>query len=129
MIHLMRFANSKMGTFGELYIKDQFFCYTVERPWLDNAPYKSCIPTGVYDVKLGRYNRGKYDAYEILNVPNRTHIKIHKGNTMDDVVGCIATGNELGCIKRKWAVLNSGFTYIKFMDAMQGIENTSIVIT
>ena len=127
MIHLKRFCESKMGVFGKLHVVD-FSCYTVERPWLNNEPYNSCIPTGVYDVKLGMYNRGGYPAFEIMDVPNRTHIKIHKGNTMNNVVGCIALGNDIGCILDKWAVLNSDKTYSRFMDALEGITETKITI-
>ena len=127
MIYLKRFCDSKMGVFGKLHVGD-FSCYTVERPWLNNEPYSSCIPTGVYDVKLGMYNRGGYPAFEIMNVPNRTHIKIHKGNTMNNVVGCIAVGNDIGCVSGKWAVLNSDKTYTRFMDALEGITETKITI-
>ena len=58
---LERFAYSPMGTFGVLTV-DDFECYTVERPWLDNKPRESCIPEGVYRLELGMYNRGGYPA-------------------------------------------------------------------
>jgi len=32
------------------------------------------------------YNRGGYPAYEVMGVPERTLIKIHVGNSIDDVI-------------------------------------------
>lgn len=116
-VYLERFAYTPEGVFGRLVIPE-FICYTVERPWLDNKPQVSCIPEGIYSLKLSRYERGGYPAYEVTNVPNRTMIKIHIGNTMDDVIGCIALGKTLGFTQRKWAVLNSGKAFQEFMAAM-----------
>lgn len=126
-VNLTRFAYTKLGAFGKLYIDDAFIGYTVERPWLNNKPYESCIPEGAYKMVPSRYNRGGYDAYEVLNVPDRTHIKLHVGNTMADVVGCVGMGNELGYIDHKWAVLNSKATFTRFMDAMDGCDGSLIV--
>ncbi len=125
---LERFAYSPFGVFGKIMIPE-FECYTVERPWLNNKPRESCIPEGVYDIELGFYNRGGYPAYEILNVPGRSLIKIHVGNTIDDVVGCVAPGKSLGFMERKWAVSSSKKAFGEFMSAMAGIEKTTIRIT
>ena len=65
--------------------------YTVERPWKDNVQFKSCIPVGTYKVKLITRPSGKL-AFELQNVMGRTHILIHPGNDVQDVVGCIAPG-------------------------------------
>lgn len=106
--NLRRFALSPMGVFGELTVEGtQFSCYTVERPWIDNLPNVSCIPPGEYNLVWGRYNRGGYDVYEVQGVPGRSLIKVHRGNTMHDLRGCIAPGDALGCINGVWAVLRS----------------------
>ena len=127
-MELKRFAYTPMGTFGKLYIPE-FECFTVERPWFDNKIRESCIPEGSYELHLGIFNCGGYKAYEILNVPGRYLIKIHVGNTMDDVVGCIVPGKALGWVKQQWAVISSKATYKQFMDAMGGIKNSHINIT
>ncbi|MCL6416146.1 DUF5675 family protein [Aestuariirhabdus sp. Z084] len=124
---LERFAYSPFGVFGRILIPE-FECFTVERPWLDNKPRQSCIPEGEYDLRLGTYNRGGYPAYEVLDVPDRTLIKIHVGNTIDDVVGCIAPGKSLAYMERKWAVSSSKKAFGEFMEAMAGIEQTRIRI-
>jgi len=117
-----------MGTFGKLIV-DDFECYTVERPWRNNQEDVSCIPCGKYIIEKSFYNHGGYEAYEILDVPNRTEIKIHIGNVMTNVKGCIAVGDGLGCLMDYWSVINSRKTFIKFMNAMDGRARDQIVIT
>lgn len=126
-LYLERFAYTPYGVFGKL-TTDEFECYTVERPWLDNKRRESCIPEGAYTIQLGRYNRGGYAAYEVMGVPNRSLIKIHKGNTIDDVIGCIATGTSLGYIKGKWAVTGSSKAFTDFMRVMNDEPTTQLLI-
>lgn len=125
---LERFAYTPFGVFGKLIIPE-FECFTVEKPWLDNKRRESCIPEGVYKLKLGMYNRGGYPAYEVLGVPGRSLIKIHIGNTMDDVLGCIAPGKSLGYAERKWSVSSSKKAFEEFMSAMDGITETTLEVT
>ena len=128
VVQLERFAYTPFGTFGRLYVSD-FVCFTIERPWRDNAPNESCIPEGEYEIRLGRYNSGDYPAYEIMGVPDRTLIKIHIGNTMDDVLGCVAPGEALGWIERKWAVTSSEKAFKEFMAAMDGAATARLHIS
>ena len=116
----------RWGVFGNLSV-DGFECYTVERPWLDNKPRESCIPEGVYQLELGMYNRGGYPAYEIMNVPDRSLIKMHIANNINDVIGCVGFGDSLGYYENLWSVMNSGKTMAKFMDAMDGEDGKIIV--
>lgn len=124
---LERFAYTPYGVFGR-FIMPEFECYTVERPWRDNKQRESCIPEGRYALKLGMYNRGGYPAYEVLNVPNRSLIKIHVGNTIDDVIGCIAPGKALGYMERKWAVSSSKKAFKELMAVMDGVEESTLEI-
>lgn len=113
-----------MGTFSELRLESGWGCLAVERPWAGNAPFISCIPAGVYEIKLDRYHRGDYPAYEVLNVVGRTEIKIHIANLAIEVNGCIALGQYEGCIVPKedtvarWGVTNSRATFKRFMELM-----------
>ena len=124
---LERFAWTPMGVFGRLMIPE-FECFTVERPWRNNIPQESCIPLGTYDLRLGRYNRGGYPAYELIDVPNRSLIKIHRGNTSTDVIGCIALGQRLGWINGQWAVTGSRRAFDDFMSAMDNVPHSRIQI-
>lgn len=131
---LERFAYTPLGTFGRL-ILPEFFAWTVERPWLGNAPRESCIPEGEYDLVETIFHRGGYKTWEILGVPNRTLIKIHKANTMHDLLGCIAPGKRLGVIdppgdpEMTWAVISSGEAFAELMVAMGREKPPRILIT
>lgn len=128
VVTLERWAYSaKDGVFGTLRVGD-LELYTVERPWLDNEPSKSAIPVGEYPLKLGRYNRGGYPAYELQNVPGRSLIKIHIANTMDDLLGCIGVGTDTGFVANRWAVTSSTDALRLFMDAMDGAPDATIRI-
>lgn len=115
MIEIVRFCDSEMGTFGRLYMPE-FSCFTVERPWISNEPFISCIPVGTYDLVPSRYHRGGYDTYEIADVPGRSRILIHKGNTMAHVQGCVAIGMLLGFVDGLWAVLHSAQAFRAFKE-------------
>ncbi len=106
-----------MGVFGQLIV-DDWRCYTIERPDHGNQRYVSCIPEGVYELVLGRFNRGGYDAWELRNVPGRNLIKIHIANIMHHVSGCVGLGSGLGFIDGFWAVTDSRHTFQEFMRKM-----------
>ena len=126
-VTLNRWCTSTMGVFGTLTIGD-FECITVERPWVGNLPTVSCIPAGVYTLRRDYYNTGCYEAFEICDVPGRSRILIHIGNTIRDVKGCVAVGKDLGWVNNLWAVTDSRYTFNRFMDAMHGIDETTISI-
>lgn len=126
-VALIRFAWTPMGTFGVLRVPAAgFTCYTVERPWINNEPNVSCIPADRYVLRKTTFYRSTadpsddYAVYQVLDVPGRTYIKIHKGNTMLDVKGCIALGAHLGWVNDCWAVSSSRFAFEAFMQAMDG---------
>jgi len=92
---LIRDTFSKKSTIGELFLEDERMCDTLENPWIDNQRNISCIPEGVYPVRL-RYPResGTRDYLHLLvqDVPNRDWILFHRGNTAKDTSGCILVG-------------------------------------
>lgn len=103
---ITRFCWSELGVFGEMYVAGQRI-YTVERPWLGNQRSVSCIPLGFYECRPQHYNRGGYDAIEICDVPDRTHILFHRANTPSDLAGCVGVASRLGCLNNTWAALDS----------------------
>jgi hypothetical protein len=117
---LERFAYTPNGTFGSLILPSGNTLYTVERPWRNNEPRISCIPEGVYPCQPRKYYRGGYEAIEVVDVPDRSYILIHKGNTMDDLAGCIAPGVNLGYVNNLWAVTNSREAFAQVMDELGG---------
>jgi hypothetical protein len=106
MLILKRIAMNDHGTFGVLIDNHAPIALTLERPWLRNGKDVSCIPEGNYICK--RVLSPKFgDTFEITDVPERTHILFHKGNTMDHTKGCVLVGQRFGSLGERTAVLLS----------------------
>ena len=92
---LIRDTFSKESTIGELFLNGERICDTLENPWQDNQRNVSCIPEGIYPVRL-RLPResGTRDYIHLLvkEVKDRDYILIHIGNTAKDTSGCILVG-------------------------------------
>lgn len=133
-LKLIRYHRTPSVTIGKLIAEDDTFkCATIERPWKDNQKTISCIPTGLYTVELGMYYGGDgvggkqdYPAYELRNVPNRTEIKIHIGNYVRNVIGCIALGLKPDLAFP--AVWSSQRAYQMFMQFMFGVDSFSLEV-
>lgn len=119
VLELERFAYTDMGTFGRMTVAGVTL-YTVERPWLDNKPSISCIPEGVYRCHPRWYNGGGYQAIEVADVPNRSHILFHIGNNMHDSAGCILVNSKLGSLEGIWSGLGSKPAFKHFMQHLNG---------
>lgn len=103
---LKRINSSSECVLGVLELDDKEICKTLELPWRDNQKGISCIPAGEY--KLSPYPSSRFgEVYIVNDVPNRTGILIHTGNTADDIQGCILVGDSYGKLNGKKAVLNS----------------------
>ena len=84
----------------------EFLLHTLELPWKGNRRSVSCIPVGVYTVRP--FSGGRFvDAYKVNDVPNRTAILFHVGNTTNDIEGCILIGKSCGELGGDKAVLDS----------------------
>lgn len=106
IITLKRTQTDDDGTFGTLWSGDMQIAVTCEDPDYDNAQEISCIPAGVYECTP--YSSPKYpNVWEVKDVPGRSKILIHAGNTEDDTRGCILAGTAFGRVKGKPAVVNS----------------------
>jgi len=125
---IVRFADSPFGTFGQLLVESAEL-FTVERPWLDNEPFKSCIPTGEYDliwlptttqvppVFDGHtwYFEGPTVGLEKHHGKRRYEVAMHVANIVENVVGCVGPGKSLGWYSKntdeglieRWSVRNS----------------------
>ncbi len=81
-------------------------CLTMEDPSRDNETSVSCIPKGAYYCYPYSSDRFQ-NVYKVKDVPGRTAILMHVGNTSEDTSGCILPGMQYGILKSKPAVLNS----------------------
>ena len=101
IVRIDRFETSIRGTMSEVSI-GEVRIKGLERPWLDNAPFKSCIPTGIYYLVPHESPRfGKVHAFRGGTVsirPNeatqRSHILWHPANRVEELAGCLATGMD-----------------------------------
>jgi hypothetical protein len=97
---LTRNETGPEGTFGRIATDGMFEATTLELPWLNNEPNKSCIPAGVYRCALVD-SPSKGRVYEVRGslLGGRTHILIHPANWSHQLLGCIAIGRAEGLVQ------------------------------
>ncbi len=116
---------SKDWIIGSFYYDGEFICYSLERPYLDNAPNISCVPEGEYELKYHRY-KGKLDTFALIgetvsHFPSdkqRNLILIHPANKVHELQGCIATGTTK---------LSGEGRMVKSLDAHKKLMNIILV--
>lgn len=140
LLRLTRTDQTSAGTFGKLDF-DRFSLFTLEDDWLENEPGKSCIPAGEYTLRRTIFQRHNLPTWEVTNVPNRSRILIHPGNTEEDTEGCILLGVRRGSItverdedtgevlKMKEGVLASKEAFRRFMLTVKDESELTLVIT
>ena len=92
---IIRDTFTENSTIGKLFINGEYFCDTLENPYINNERNISCIPAGAYKVRLRLARESATRDYLHLlvqDVPNRTYILFHRGNTAKDTRGCILVG-------------------------------------
>ncbi len=97
---LTRYAWTDDGTFGDLVLDTGLALKSIELPWRDDLPDKSCIPPGVYQFEWLWSRAHGCNLYHLINIPNRNAVEIHAANVAGDVdkdlfsqlLGCIAPG-------------------------------------
>lgn len=94
-LHVMRRFYAEGFTLGELHSGDNKW-HALELPWADNHPDISCIPTGVYKATHHVRHDG-LPSLLLADVPGRTEVEIHPGNTTANTHGCILIGKGAYC--------------------------------
>ena len=92
---LLRDTFTDESTLGELFLNGERFCDTLELPYRDNLRSISCIPLGVYKVRLRLPRESatrEYIHLLVKDVKDRSHILFHRGNSAKDTRGCILVG-------------------------------------
>jgi hypothetical protein len=131
ILELIRLEDSPVyGTFGTLKINKETFCVTLEPPDLLNRVSVSSIPAKQYVCR--RIISPRYGlTFQVLDVPGRTAILFHGGNTIMDTQGCILLGQYYGKLHvptERRAVLNSGRTFGQFMERLAGVDEAHLTI-
>ena len=116
MITIERVANLPTGVWGRAMEDGKRIAWTLEQPWRDNKPFRSCIPAGQY--VLTPFDGAKYkNTFAFYNPDLNVHIVnqefgryacvIHSANVVDELQGCVAFGKDLSVINGQWAITNS----------------------
>lgn len=128
MLHLKRVAVLPGVTFGVLLENGEPFAVTLEDPWKNNAVGESCIPKGSY--KCRRVNSPKFgNTFEITNVPGRTHILFHRGNTTADTRGCVLIGESFEPLNGTPGIAHSGEGFAEFLRLLQSVNEFQLTIS
>jgi len=126
-VELFRMERKSGCTLGMLRVDGEIFCATLENSWLDNTPCESCIPVGCYMAE--RVSSPHFgNTFEVVDVPGRTHILFHAGNTEEDTLGCILPGKYHGRLGVKRAVLDSRNTFNDFIKLTEGVMEFDLFI-
>ena len=91
---IVRQPSTAKGTEGELLVEGIHMCYTLERPWLDDAQDISSIPLGVYEVRPCWSEHFNALMPHLMDVPGRSQIMLHPANWVSQLKGCIALGDS-----------------------------------
>ena len=99
MIEITRIHSTPYLTIGVVKTYKDSMCsfigFSLELGWKDNVPNISCIPPGFYKYTEYYSNKFRSICLRLLEVPERTGIVIHPGNTTDDTQGCILVGEYI----------------------------------
>lgn len=112
---------TEQTTIGRLYLDGVLECYTLEdrmRPRGEKVAGTTCIPEGVYRVKLVYWPKYSRLMPMLLDVPMFTGIFIHPGNIPEHTEGCILVG-------RTRSVDRIGESRVAFESLMQKLTSAS----
>lgn len=119
-------------TLGQLFLDDQFECYTLEDTYREvtGIPVaewkihgKSAIPLGRYSLIITQSPRFGEALPLLLSVPGFEGIRIHAGNTDKDTEGCILVGTERG----EASLYHSREALSRLMQKLNGSNETHFI--
>ena len=102
-----------------------FNCFTIELDWKNNQRNISCIPKGIYTVNEHTSKKFK-ETIIVNNVPNRSGILIHKGNSYKDIQGCILPVSKIEISDSVYGV-NSKLAFSNIMFYSKQIKSLIII--
>lgn len=118
---LQRYLFANDYTMGLLFIDGVYFCDTIEDKFRGNdlkgkkVSGETCIPYGVYTVKITYSPKYKKNMPQLLDVPYFTGVRIHSGNNASESSGCVICGIK----SKNGEVLESRKTYNALMSRLQ----------
>jgi hypothetical protein len=141
-LQLKRETFTEQSTIGTLSIEGKFECFVLEdrdRGLSDTMPLekiagtkvygKTCIPYGRYEVDWTMSARFKVMMPILLNVKGYSGIRIHKGNTEVDSLGCLLCGTRKKSNMITESTLATRNLYAKIESAKKQGQRIYITIT
>jgi hypothetical protein len=138
-LSIERLYKTPQSTCGKLAVNGVFECFTLELPIVDGLP-GSAIPEGTYGIILAPSPKFEHsnDPWvqsfaqkmpHLTNIPGRSLIMIHWGNTAENTEGCILVGqthseNSIGSSRTAFEAL-----YNKIKSALNSGEPVSITVS
>jgi hypothetical protein len=125
------FLRTDHGRFGLLHLPGGFVPFALD---------EGLIPAGTYRLARTVWHKTGAETYEITGVPGHSRILVHWGNVEENTEGCVLLGLSLGilAVKRdedtglpakKLAVMQSKVAFDRFMAAMGGAPEATLVVT
>lgn len=129
-LKLIRKDFTDKSTIGELYVNDKFECFILEDVVRDTKiKGETAIPYGTYDVVITYSPRFGCHLPLLLNVPNFSGIRIHKGNTRKDTEGCLLPGASKGVDVVYQSAVAFNKLYPQLVEADKNKEKITIEVT
>lgn len=106
---------------------------TLELPWRDNEPNRSCIPQGRYHCQrvYNRKTKGGLEietTFEVTNVKGRSGILFHVGNFARDTQGCILIGDGFDSTPGYPMVTRSQQAFRRFLKETEKTDGFALLI-
>jgi len=143
-ITVLRYIDDGSTTLGLLFIRDDFFSYTLEDTYHEvKIKGQTRIPAGEYKVEFHKNDtplttkyRNKYNWFtyhlEIKSIPNYSGVFIHIGNDSGDTEGCLLIADGVNASSVQKALIYSTQAYKRFYlrikDLIDSGEKIRIVI-
>lgn len=127
-LDIYRIFETDRSITGRLTLDGRQFCFTLEpsrfHPVHAGHPAIAC---GVFKVKLTKSPHLGYVTPELLDVPDRSNIRIHKGNKPEHSLGCTLVGENHGP-QPDW-VSDSHDAFDRLMEQCEAAESRGEEIT
>lgn len=129
-MRLQRTSSGRNGdpTFGLLVSKDgKFTCVTLERSVDGSHPR---IPAGSYRVYFDAHHPGQPGSYRCPELDtsacDRSQIQIHIANRVDQILGCIAVGENIASDGQ--SIEHSKSAFDRLMVYLEGVNEFTLEI-
>lgn len=125
ILEIVRLEEYSRGTLGILRVQKIVQMWTLEPADFLNQQRISSIPAQQYEVV--RWQSPHFgETFMVKDVPGRTNILFHTGNTIQDTEGCIILGS--GLLGNEQGVSESRKAFDRFMRLLEGYDKAHLTI-